>query len=372
MPCADPLREAERLMVVCNACRYCEGHCAVFPAMELRTAFPANDLLYLANLCHNCGSCYHHCQYAPPHEFAINIPRTFAELREEGYRRYAWPAFLAGLFQRSGRASVLITLAAIGLLVGLLLARVPPAALWSLHAGRGAFYEVVPHDLIVFLFGGIALYAMLVLGVGAVRFWREMGERAEDAFRLRFLGQAAWDTLRLRYLDGGGGGCTYPQEAPSPARRWFHHLTFFGFLLCFASTSVAALYELVLGWLSPYPLWSLPVVLGVAGGIGLLLGPAGLLWLKGRSDPIPNPRERFGLDTSFLLVLLVTSLTGLLVLLLRDTPAMGTLLVLHLGLVLGLFLTLPYGKFVHAIYRFLALLRYAIERSRRAPRVGAG
>jgi citrate/tricarballylate utilization protein len=37
---------------------------------------------------------------------------------------------------------------------------------------------------------------------------------------------------------------------------------------------------------------------------------------------------------------------------------MGLLLVVHLGVVLALFLTLPYGKFVHGIYRGVALLRY--------------
>ncbi|MFT5181609.1 MAG: citrate/tricarballylate utilization protein, partial [Alphaproteobacteria bacterium] len=46
------LSEAERLMNVCNSCRYCEGLCAVFPAMEMRRAFPDGDLNYLANLCH--------------------------------------------------------------------------------------------------------------------------------------------------------------------------------------------------------------------------------------------------------------------------------------------------------------------------------
>ena len=40
---------------------------------------------------------------------------------------------------------------------------------------------------------------------------------------------------------------------------------------------------------------------------------------------------------------------------------MGVLLVIHLGAVLALFLTLPYGKFVHGIYRTAALLKYAVE-----------
>ncbi len=50
------LAEADRLMTVCNACRYCEGLCAVFPAMEMRRAFPDGDLNFLANLCHACGA----------------------------------------------------------------------------------------------------------------------------------------------------------------------------------------------------------------------------------------------------------------------------------------------------------------------------
>ena len=59
------LDEADRLMTVCNSCRYCEGLCAVFPAMEMRRSFSDGDLNYLANLCHACGACYVDCQFSP-------------------------------------------------------------------------------------------------------------------------------------------------------------------------------------------------------------------------------------------------------------------------------------------------------------------
>jgi citrate/tricarballylate utilization protein len=57
-------------------------------------------------------------------------------------------------------------------------------------------------------------------------------------------------------------------------------------------------------------------------------------------------------------LLLLTALTGLLLLALRHGPAMGYLLIVHLGCVLALFLTLPYGKFVHGLYRAAALVEY--------------
>ena len=96
------LEEADRLMTVCNSCRYCEGLCAVFPAMEMRRAFSDGDLNYLANLCHACGACYTDCQFSPPHEFNVNVPQTLAIARAESYAAYAWPRAFAGLFARNG------------------------------------------------------------------------------------------------------------------------------------------------------------------------------------------------------------------------------------------------------------------------------
>ncbi|HYD66896.1 tricarballylate utilization 4Fe-4S protein TcuB [Azospirillum sp.] len=365
MPGTDVLKEAERIMTICNACRYCEGHCAVFPAMERRLAFGRADLNYLANLCHNCGSCYHHCQYAPPHEFAVNIPQTFTELRAQTYRDYAWPGFLARLFERNGLAAGLITAAALALFMVATVALVEPAALTGRHGGN--FYAVIPHNVMAGVFGAVALYVALALFMGGRNFWRDMEERGGDFVAPVTFGQALRDALTLRHLGGGSGdGCTYPTQAPSLARRRFHHATFYGFLLCFAATAVATVYHYVFGWAAPYPVFSLPVLLGTVGGIGLIVGPAGLMWLKAKSDPVANGRGRFGMDVSFLVLLMLTSLTGLLLLALRDTGAMGVALAVHLGIVAGLFLTLPYGKFVHAVYRFCALVRYALERARPA------
>ena len=67
------------------------------------------------------------------------------------------------------------------------------------------------------------------------------------------------------------------------------------------------------------------------------------------------------MDYVFLVTLGVTALTGMLTLILRSTAAMGTALVVHLACIAALFATAPYGKFVHFVYRTLALVRYEIE-----------
>ena len=100
-------------MTICNACRYCEGYCAVFPAMELRRTFTDGDLTYLANLCFDCRACLYACQYAPPHPFAVNVPRAFAELRTDTYRQFSWPALFGALLDRNLQAVLALTGAAV-------------------------------------------------------------------------------------------------------------------------------------------------------------------------------------------------------------------------------------------------------------------
>jgi citrate/tricarballylate utilization protein len=212
------------------------------------------------------------------------------------------------------------------------------------------------------LFGAAFLYAILALVMSVRAFWRDIGEPIGMKTNTKSLFQAIRDAGELRYLDGGGVGCFNKDEHPTDRRKIFHHLTFYGFALCFAATCVATLYHYLLSREAPYAWWDLPVVLGTLGGIGLLIGPIGLLVAKSTRDPVLSDEQRYGMDVAFILMLFLTSLTGLLLLVLRETAAMGPLLAVHIGVVFTLFITMPYGKFVHGIYRFVALVRYARER----------
>ena len=374
----DLLGHGQHVMTVCNSCRYCEGYCPVFPAMESRFTFSKVDLAYLANLCHNCGECLYACQYAPPHEFGINVPRTLAQIRARSYEDYCWPKFLAVGFARQW---LWTTMTVVLGLVGVLFAA--RQGVWwserSVGAGSADFYQVIPHDVMVTLFGAVSIFVTIALVVSCRRFWRDMnvqdrtGSTVASGFSRTFnvggslppkggshsMLAAFRDAFTLKHLHVSGVDCVDAQESRRPWRRWLHHLTFYGFGLCFASTSVAALYHVVFGWRAPYGYASLPVIFGTIGGIALLIGPCGLLLLDRTRDEALNEPTRTGLDTSFASVLAITSATGLLVLFLRESAWMPLLLIVHLAFVLALFLALPYGKFVHGIYRTAALIKFS-------------
>jgi len=355
------LQEGERISNICNACRYCEGFCAAFPALERRMSFAEADLTYLANLCHNCGACYYSCQYAAPHEFNVNFPKVMAELRVASYKKYAWPGFMAAVFDRNGLVVSLIAALSLSLFL-LTMSASSGANMLAPHSdSAGSFYALISHKVMAWMFSSVALFDAMAFSMAFRRFWKDTGGRFGSFLTLKALGNAVRDAMQLRYLDGGGDGCTYPNENFSPVRRRFHHFTFYGFNLCFAATSVAAIYHYVFGWHAPYPLTSLPVLLGVSGGIGLLIGPIGLLWLKYKRDLELVEKAQTGMDVSFLALLLLSSATGLALLTLRQSGWMGIMLALHLGSVMALFLTMPYGKFVHGIYRMGALVQFHSE-----------
>ena len=369
MPGLDIFQEANRQLIICNACRYCEGYCPVFRAIETRRDFTQGDVFYLSNLCHDCRACYYACMFTPPHEFAINIPKILAEARIETYERWSWPAFLARAFKNRGITVVLaVVVAALVVVVSLLQA--PAGILFAVHENPGAFYEVIPY--IAMVIGGMILffYAIAVWLRGGARFWSETRGVLHRPGGFKALASALTAALGLRYLKGGGPGCFYPDERPSSVRRIYHSLTSWGLLFDFASTTLAFIYQDFFRRLPPYPLTSAPVIFGTVGGAALIVGTGGLIWFKLQSDRQPEGKGASGMDYVFLVTLGLTALTGMLTLIFRATAAMGSMLILHLSLIAALFVTAPYGKFVHFVYRSLALIRYEIEQRQPQKHIG--
>jgi citrate/tricarballylate utilization protein len=380
-PLAGLFAEAERQLTICNACRYCEGYCAVFPALERRRELTEGDITHLADLCHDCRACYTACMYAPPHEFAINPPAILSAVRRQGYDAYLPPA--------SRRGAITVAATAAVALLALLIAGAGGAGINGGAGGpaTGSPYRVLAYPALLLAVGLPAVWSVGVMVRSARAYWRATHGHGltRPAVLLAALRQAA----TLRNLRGGGADCSYPGDEPSGARRRLHALVAWGFVACACSTVAAAVSQDIAGDPPPYPVLSAPVLLGIAGGAGLIVGCAGLLLLRrqaarpGRPDPAvhadpADPADPAGpadnaayadnadparedpalarRGYALLAGLLLLAVTGLLTLMLRDTAAFAPVLVVHLAAVVACLAIAPYTKFIHVVYRYLALV----------------
>jgi citrate/tricarballylate utilization protein len=210
------------------------------------------------------------------------------------------------------------------------------------------------------MFTPLFAFAVVSMAISVARFCRSapLGPVSEAA-----AAEAVRDVLTLKYLDGGHGeGCNEQDDRWTLARRRYHHLTFYGFLLCFAATCVATTYHYALGWMAPHGWTSLPKLLGVPGGLALVVGTAGLAHYRWHRHPQHQVEDQRPMDMAFIGLLFVTGASGLALALAHGTPAMPILLCVHLGSVMAFFATMPYGKFAHTVYRSAALLKWATER----------
>jgi len=86
------------------------------------------------------------------------------------------------------------------------------------------------------LFGAAVPVPIVALVMGVRAFWRDSATVAMKTMPLAW--QAIRDAGELRYLDGGGPSCFNEDDRPDRRRKIYHHLTFYGFALCFAATCV--------------------------------------------------------------------------------------------------------------------------------------
>ena len=353
----EMFNEAQRQLNICNACRYCAGYCPVWPALELRNELSNADVHYLANLCHDCRDCFSACMYTEPHEFALNPPKLFAEVREQTYRQYAWPNRRpAWLTNRVG-----VLLATVAAVVVVLLGVLDGG---TSDAPSASPYAVISHGLLIAMAGIPALFAFAVVLAGAIRFWRETGGTRAGISDLAANRATFAQAATLRHQTGGDEGCNVDGTTPSAQRRSWHQLVAYGFLLTFASTTSAAFMENILGIMPPYAYLSAPVVLGTVGGVMAAIGCVGLLHVKRIADRDQTTPTMRRADLWLIWTLLALNVTGLLVLVLRTTSAFGPMFGLHMVTVIAFFLLVPYTKFVHWIYRVLAMQLNNVEVAR--------
>jgi citrate/tricarballylate utilization protein len=235
---------------------------------------------------------------------------------------------------------------------------------------RGNFYGIFPHNT-----PGRNVWCGFRIRGTRVDPWRAAllaqcftGKRARTGKTAAAL-EATANVARLKFLDGGHGeGCNNADDRFTLWRRRFHHFTY-GFMLCFAATGVATLYHFLLDW-------SAPTRLEFAGDAGhqrwaqLAGRPRGPVVVEPASQP-EHGDEKQKPWIAALSRCCCWSAPAAALLAFRETTALGLLLAIHLGLVMAFFLTMPYSKFAHGIFRSAALLKYSIEKRQPNP-INAG
>ncbi|MBS5962839.1 tricarballylate utilization 4Fe-4S protein TcuB [Varibaculum cambriense] len=349
--------EGRRQLAICNACRYCAGYCPVWPAMERHPSPSREEMEQLANLCHDCRDCYTACMYTPPHEFALNPPKLFAEIREETYDRYIFPFKLPRAI--SGIRGLLLifilcllSLFGIGYFFG--------TENW-LTTSSGQIYDVFGHVALVLVMSACLIYGLVVTTVGTARFWHAIRTEGSSLFNFSNWRKTVSDILVLRHMSGGQEGCSYVGGEPSSKRKVGHQLLMYGFIGTFLATVCAAFMQYVLGMMPPYSLLSVPVILGSVGGLAALIGSIILMALKPKTDRKETTERMWQADHSLLGGLMALMLSGFLVTIFRGGAVFPSVLVLHIAMVETAFLVFPRTKFVHLFFRAISIYQDNLE-----------
>lgn len=337
----------------------------MFPAIERRIDFTAGDLSQLAHLCHDCRACYQACMYTEPHEFAVDIPRVMSEARVESFEHFARPRIAGAAFRNGPLTLAVVTLVAIVVVTVVFELISSTPGLLGITRGHDSLYRTVSHVAMAVPALLLTSFGAWVAAAGFSECVRQAGASAKARLTPVILARAFVEAVTLRWLGGGGGGCFYPDpDTPSPERRIAHHLLVFGLASAFAATISAAFAEYVLGRNPPYRLLSVPVILGTVGGVAVVIACVGLLIRNRVSPPALGSAASERGDTALLVSLLIVAITGIVLLIVQKASGeLRILLLVHLGAVAGLYLFAPYGKLMHAVYRFAAIVVDVRERA---------
>jgi len=345
----------------CFQCATCSVVCKLSPE---ENPFPRKEMIWAqwglrdklmkdpdVWMCYNCNDCSVHCpREAKPGE-------VLAAVRNYSFMDYAFPKFMGKALSQAKYLPLLFGFPIILLLLVLGTSDLPD--------GPILFREFLPY---VYVDAAAAIFTVLVLTaiiVGVRRFWANLkegspGTQAGSVSMVEFVKSSILPVVIRVLKQEKFADC----EANSI--RYYGHLgIFYGFMLCFITTSIVAgciWLEMVFPqWedflLPPWSLFSVVKVLGNAGGLAIVAGCTIVLYNRYAN------KEKAGAftyqDALFTWVVLLVAITGLVTQFARMTDiALVAYLVygIHLVLVFFLLAYLPYSKFMHMVFRFVALV----------------
>lgn len=336
----------------CYQCATCSSVCELAPASH---PFPRRQVLLaqwgmaerLATdpavwLCHQCNDCTVRCPRDARPGDVLGAVRSLA------IEKLAFPGFL-GKFVGAARSTWLLLLALPVLFWVVLLAAagrlaVPP----GLEAGW-AYDVLVPHSFIYGVFFPVTGWVIFASWVAGRRFWTALGAsgKRSGSFLANLMPALVEVATHKRF---GSCGAARP-------RKLGHLTLLWGFVGAAITSGLLIIGMYIQKLPMPLPLDHPYKILGnVSAGL-LIIG--GAILVGNRLGDRKAAGASFAFDTFFLSVVVLVIATGMVVQLARLAHAPGIALasyVLHLGSVMSLFLTFPYSKFAHLLYRTLAMV----------------
>ncbi len=344
----------------CYQCATCSSVCDLTTA---EVPFPRRQMLWaqwgLVDrltgdpgiwLCHQCNDCTTRCPRDAKPGDALQAIRALM-IEQAGT-----PKFMAGLVARAGTTWPL--------LLGL------PVLLWAvyIYLVNGfavpnlplVYGDVVSHWMIYTVFFPASAFAVVTAFIGGRRYWTAWGQASpRNGTLLQGLGGIAADILLHRRFK------TCVAAAP---RRLGHLALFWGFIGALITTTLVVIALYGFGVELPLPQWHPFKILGNVSALLLIVGVIWLLANRLSNDRAAGTSRAF--DNFFLALVIGLVFTGVFTELGRyifPVPLALGIYVLHLGIILSLFLTFPFSKFAHALYRTLAMAHERLTAQRRTP-----
>jgi quinone-modifying oxidoreductase subunit QmoC len=345
------LRRGGESAARCYQCATCSSVCELAPA---EAPFPRRQMLWtqwgLADrlagdpavwLCHQCNDCTAHCPRDARPGDVLQVVRGLV------VESLAFPKGLGRLV--AGARSTWPLLFGVPLLFWIVL--LATTGLLQPPADFHAYEQIVPHSVLYSVFFPLAGFVTLAALVSGRRYWQMMGAAAP---RSKPFLSGLWSTGVDIATHKRFGSC-----GTARFRRMGHLLLFWGFVGAAVTSGLLIFAIYVQGDELPLPLMHPYKLLGNISAVALVVG-AGILVAARVSDG-KQAGASTAFDSFFSTVVVLVIATGILVELVRlvvpGVPVVAVALyVLHLSVVTTLFLTFPYSKFAHMLYRTLAMV----------------
>jgi quinone-modifying oxidoreductase subunit QmoC len=291
-------------------------------------------------LCHQCNDCTAKCPRDAKPGDVIQV------LRARTIEHLAPVRAVGRLVGNIGKSWPLVLGLPLLLIVGLVYAYNGLAV----PENFSGFASFVPHWIIYAVFIPALTISVILLGIGASRAWTLWDEGAER--KGAFL-PALFSTFFEIAIHRKFSTC----KTAKP-RKLGHFLIMWGYIGAFITTSLVVIWLFILGAELPFPLMHPLKIIGNIAALFILLGGFLIVFFRAQNSEASGTPYAF--DNFFLFLVLAVGVTGITTELFRaiipmPAVACGSYLI-HLGFILTLFISLPYCKLAHFVYRTLAIV----------------